>query len=86
MERRKVGLVTPFACSERSPLPEMQYGEDIENTEPDSNTSLIQQLLETTAEAARSQRELITEQREVEKSAPTFKTVTRSEWIDFKAL
>ena len=86
MERRKVGLVTPLTASGRSPLPEMEYGEEVENNEPDTNTSLIQQLMEATAEAAKGQRELITEQREVEKAAPMLKTITRSEWIKFKAL
>ena len=41
MERRKVGLVTPLTDSGRSPLPEMEYGEEVENNEPDANTSLI---------------------------------------------
>ena len=86
MERRKVGLVTPLTDSGRSPLPEMEYGEEVENNEPDANTSLIQQLMEATAEAAKGQRELITEQREVEKAAPMLKIITRSEWIKFKAL
>ena len=86
MERRKLGVVTPLTASGRSPLPEMRYGEEFEDNERVATTSLIQQCIEATAEAVQGQRDLITEQREVEKDAPKLTIVTRSDWIKFTAL
>ena len=65
--RRNIGLVTPLSAFRQSPLPEMEYGEEIEETQTDSNAILLQQFVEASTEAAKGQSELIAEQRKVEK-------------------
>ena len=84
VSRRDVNLITPLSALRGSP-PELDNGEDNEEKQSDKGLILLQQLVEASTDAAKGQRELITEQRAVERAAPTLKSLTKSDWIKFKA-